>query len=136
MSNNVKFEGFERRIDKIKACMAEYGIADLEEAKAICEEKGIKLIFVTAPIAPVSMDYIKNYDEVHDKLAALAEKLNVPYIDYNEKNYNEKILSNEYFRDDAHLNDRGVKVIDGMFADYLVENGYFNNRIETEEQNS
>ena len=32
MSNNVKFEGFDRRIEKIKACMAENGIADLEEA--------------------------------------------------------------------------------------------------------
>lgn len=108
--------------------------AYLEKIAKLCEEKGIKLIFVTAPIAPVSMDYIKNYDEVHDKLSDLARNLNVPYIDYNEKNYNEKILTNEYFRDDAHLNDRGVKVIDGMFKDYLVENGYFQERIDNGEQ--
>ena len=108
--------------------------AYLEKIAKLCEEKGIKLIFVTAPIAPVSMDYIKNYDEVHEKLSDLARNLNVPYIDYNEKNYNEKILTNEYFRDDAHLNDRGVKVIDGMFKDYLVENGYFQERIDNGEQ--
>ena len=33
MSNNVKFEGYERRIEKIKKCMAEYGIKDLEDAR-------------------------------------------------------------------------------------------------------
>ena len=49
MSNNVKFEGFDRRIEKIKACMAENGIADLEEAKAICEEKGINVDEMAAP---------------------------------------------------------------------------------------
>ena len=28
----VRFEGYERRIDKINACLKEYGIKDLEEA--------------------------------------------------------------------------------------------------------
>ena len=29
----VKFEGYERRIDKINECLKEYGIASLEEAQ-------------------------------------------------------------------------------------------------------
>ena len=37
----VKFEGYERRIDKINDCMKKYGIKDLEDAKAICTSKGI-----------------------------------------------------------------------------------------------
>ena len=41
MSNEVKFEGKERRMAGILACMEEYGIADLEAARAICLEKGI-----------------------------------------------------------------------------------------------
>ena len=36
-----KFEGFERRIDKINGVLAQYGMKDLDEAKAICTEKGI-----------------------------------------------------------------------------------------------
>ena len=37
----VTFEGYERRIDKINACMKKYGIKDLEDAKSICSSKGI-----------------------------------------------------------------------------------------------
>ena len=56
MSNNVKFEGYERRIDKIKACMAENGIADLEEAKAICDEKGINVDEIVKGVQPIAFD--------------------------------------------------------------------------------
>ena len=34
------FEGKERRIAKIEQCLAEYGLASLEEARALCQEKG------------------------------------------------------------------------------------------------
>ena len=35
------FESFERRIDQINAALAKNGIANIEEAKAICESKGL-----------------------------------------------------------------------------------------------
>lgn len=35
------FESYERRISKVNAVLAEYGIASIEEAKAICDAKGI-----------------------------------------------------------------------------------------------
>ena len=35
------FESYERRIDKINAVLAQYGINGVEEAKAICAEKGL-----------------------------------------------------------------------------------------------
>ena len=38
---SVTFEGYERRIDKINGVLAQYGIKDLEEARAICLEKGV-----------------------------------------------------------------------------------------------
>ena len=47
------FESYERRIDKINAVLAQYGIASIEEAKAICDEKGIdpyKMCEETQPI--------------------------------------------------------------------------------------
>ncbi|MEE0924728.1 MAG: GGGtGRT protein, partial [Methanobrevibacter sp.] len=34
------FESYERRIDQIVPVLEKYGIKDLEEAKAICNEKG------------------------------------------------------------------------------------------------
>ena len=48
------FESYSRRIDKVNAALAEYGIASIEEAKAICEAKGIdpyKICKDTQPIA-------------------------------------------------------------------------------------
>ena len=47
------FESYERRIDKINAVLAQYGIKSIEEAKAICEEKGLdpyKMCEETQPI--------------------------------------------------------------------------------------
>ena len=37
----VTFEGYESRINKINACLKEYGIKDLEEAREICLAKGV-----------------------------------------------------------------------------------------------
>ncbi|MFY9380984.1 MAG: GGGtGRT protein [Eubacteriales bacterium] len=56
MSNNVKFEGFERRIDKIKVCMAEYGIADLEEARSICLSYGFDPDSIVKGVQPIAFD--------------------------------------------------------------------------------
>ncbi len=47
------FESYERRIDKINAVLAQYGIMSVEEAKAICDENGIdpyKMCEETQPI--------------------------------------------------------------------------------------
>ena len=47
------FESYERRIDKSNAVLAQYGIKSVEEAKAICDEKGIdpyKMCEETQPI--------------------------------------------------------------------------------------
>ena len=35
------FEGYERRIDKINAALAQYGIESLEAADALLKDKGI-----------------------------------------------------------------------------------------------
>ena len=48
------FESYERRIAKVNATLAEYGIASIEEAKSICDAKGIdpyKICKDTQPIA-------------------------------------------------------------------------------------
>ena len=37
----VTFEGYERRIDQIMPVLNKYGIKDLEEARKICQEKGL-----------------------------------------------------------------------------------------------
>jgi len=48
------FENYERRVDGINAALKKYGIASLEEAKAICDSHGVdpyKIVKDTQPIA-------------------------------------------------------------------------------------
>ncbi len=56
MSNEVKFEGKERRIAGITACMAEYGIKDLEEARQICLDKGVDPDEIVKGIQPIAFE--------------------------------------------------------------------------------
>ncbi len=56
MSNNVVFEGKERRMAGIEKCLAEYGIADLEEAQKICLDKGINVDEIVKGIQPIAFD--------------------------------------------------------------------------------
>ncbi len=44
MANDVMFEGKERRIAKIEQCLAEYGLASLEEARALLSRERVRPI--------------------------------------------------------------------------------------------
>jgi len=50
------FEGYERRIDQINAVLNEYGIASVEEARKICEEKGIDVHGIVKGIQPICFE--------------------------------------------------------------------------------
>ncbi|MBQ4109289.1 MAG: GGGtGRT protein [Clostridia bacterium] len=50
------FEGYERRINKINEVLASYGIANLEEAKKICDDKGINVIELVKGIQPICFE--------------------------------------------------------------------------------
>ena len=50
------FESYERRIDKINKVLAEYGIKSLEEAKKICDDKGVKAADIVKGIQPIAFE--------------------------------------------------------------------------------
>ena len=52
----VTFEGYERRIDKINAALAEYGIKGLEDAKKICDDAGVDPAAIVKGIQPIAFD--------------------------------------------------------------------------------
>ena len=52
----IKFEGYERRIDKINACLNENGIKDLEDAYNICTAKGINVDEIVRNIQPIAFE--------------------------------------------------------------------------------
>jgi len=50
------FESYERRINQINKTLNEYGIASIEEAKAICDEKGINVYEIVKSIQPICFE--------------------------------------------------------------------------------
>ena len=50
------FEGYERRIEKINAELAKHGINGIEDAKAICEAKGIDVFGIVRGIQPIAFE--------------------------------------------------------------------------------
>jgi hypothetical protein len=108
-----QFKNFDGENFKISKRQQSY----LKKLTELCESRNIKLFFVTAPIAPVSMDYIKNYEKINAAVSAAARELNVEYLDLNYETKN--LLRLKDFRDDAHLNDGGVKIVSAFYAEYL-----------------
>ena len=52
----ITFEGYERRIDKINGVLKEYGISGLEDAKAICDQKGVDCFGIVKGIQPIAFE--------------------------------------------------------------------------------
>jgi len=52
----ITFESYDRRIEKINAALAECGIASLEEAKAICDEKGFSPYDIVKDIQSIAFE--------------------------------------------------------------------------------
>ena len=50
------FESYERRIDQIIPVLKEYGINSIEEAKAVCDEKGINVYDIVKKIQPICFE--------------------------------------------------------------------------------
>lgn len=52
----VTFEGMERRMPKIEKCLAEYGIANLEEARKICNDLGFDPYDIVKGVQPIAFE--------------------------------------------------------------------------------
>lgn len=52
----VYFENYERRIDKVNKCLAEFGFANLEETKELCAVACIDLEKIVRGVQPIAFD--------------------------------------------------------------------------------
>ena len=50
------FESYDRRIDQIIPVLNKYGIKDLDEAKSICDEKGINVYEIVKNVQPICFE--------------------------------------------------------------------------------
>lgn len=52
----ITFESYNRRIDKINKVLNEYGISSIEEAKEICDQKGVDPYKIVKEIQPIAFE--------------------------------------------------------------------------------
>jgi len=52
----AQFEGKERRMAKIEACLKEYGFSSLEQAQELCASKGIDVEAIVHGVQPIAFD--------------------------------------------------------------------------------
>ncbi|OPZ91085.1 MAG: hypothetical protein BWY74_02084 [Firmicutes bacterium ADurb.Bin419] len=52
----IRFEGYERRIDGLNKCLAEYGFSGLEEVKELCLSKGIDVDKIVKGVQPIAFE--------------------------------------------------------------------------------
>ena len=52
----AQFEGKERRMPKINACLEKYGLASLEEARDLCLSKGIDVDKIVTGVQPIAFE--------------------------------------------------------------------------------
>ena len=97
----------------------------LEKIIDLCAGNNIRLLFVTAPVAPISMEKIKNYDVVYNTISGFTRENKIPYLDFNAENQARHLFQNINFRDDAHLNYSGVEIADAFFAQWVKSMGLF-----------
>ena len=50
------FESYDRRIDKVNATLAKYGISSPEEAKAICDALEVDVAGIVRNVQPIAFD--------------------------------------------------------------------------------
>lgn len=52
----IRFEGYERRIDKINVCLKEYGFSTLEEVKEYTISKGVDVDTIVRGVQPIAFE--------------------------------------------------------------------------------
>ncbi|KSV58821.1 hypothetical protein [Acetivibrio ethanolgignens] len=105
-----------------KETIHEQKIFWLKKTTALCKEKGIDIIWVTAPIPEVSIIKLENYEEIHLFIEQLAQETGVEYYDFNycKREYlprNDKI----YYYDSSHMNGKYALLFSDGVARILKE---------------
>lgn len=54
--NNIHFEGFERRINKINECLKKYGFSSLEDAKNLCDSFNVDPYKIVKNVQPIAFE--------------------------------------------------------------------------------
>lgn len=91
----------------------------LKEIITFCQERGIFLTLVSAPMPEYLLAGVGNYDEYVELVRSMVRESNVNYYDFNL--CREKYFPNEssLFKDTDHMNCYGAEIFSHLFADFI-----------------
>lgn len=92
--------------------LSEDSLQSLDKIVAACKEKGVQIIFYTAPIA-------EEYDHI-DALKEYAEKNDCVYLDIFEYADEIGIRGDSDFQDETHLNTSGAAKLARFLSEYII----------------
>lgn len=101
--------------DKISAnwCNTLYDII------TFCDEKGISLSLVSAPVSGYMLTELQNYDEYVQIVQNMIADTDVEYYDFNLCRENYFPETSSLFKDQDHLNCYGAEKFSYLFADFI-----------------
>lgn len=83
-----------------------------------CKSEGIRLHLFSAPVPPIVLEKVGNYDSYIVQISKLASENSLEYRDFNLLKPSYFSFDSELFSDDDHLSSEGAKKFTEVFAKY------------------
>jgi len=100
-------------------------VRHVENIAAFCRERGARLVLFSSP-SPVNWSWIR-----HNSVEALAQRLEIPYLDLNLQTEEVGIDWNlDTFDGGDHMNYTGARKVTAFLGAYLAEQGIFEDKRE------
>ncbi len=94
-----------------------YPVSYIDRIVNFCKEKGIRLVFVTAPSLDRYLEAVGPYDPAHTFVQDLAESYGVEYLDFNLAKKEYLDLTAEDYIDVDHLNGSGAEKLTELLTE-------------------
>jgi len=124
LKNENEFKNYTFDKSKSTALNLEYLYKTIE----LCKKNNIEIVLITAPIAPVSYDYINNYSDIYNFGKTIADNFSIKLYDYNILNHKNRIFNNTNFFDEDHLNESGVNILCNDISNRIIKGEYFDKK--------
>lgn len=114
----------EEHLDKLNSVVVEPSplqLTYLEGIAHLCRDRGVKLVFVVAPVTSEFKNKVVNYREYAATIDKIAAKYQIPLFDYNRRE-NLQLNTRYDFYDQDHLTQRGVQKFNKLLISDLLNN--------------
>lgn len=99
-----------------------YNVKYLNLIRALCTQKGIRVILVTAPVSDIRLASYDGFQELYAYYQDMAADWGSDFYDFNlYRGKSELLPDSTHFYDDTHLNPQGAEVYSRLVAELLLD---------------